>query len=69
MEEKGVEKAKPLTEAEEAVDFTADRACLHGQHEQDQVLERKATVTGKVPTGMKDKIVRMFFHSVDSTKE
>lgn len=38
-------------------------------HEQDQVLERKATVTGKVPTGMKDKIVRMFFHSVDSAKE
>jgi hypothetical protein len=26
-------------------------------------------VTGKVPTGMKDKIVRMFFHSVDSAKE
>jgi len=58
-----------ITEAEEAVDFTADRACLHGHHEQDQVLERKATVTGKVPTGMKDKIVRMFFHSVDSAKE
>ena len=58
-----------ITEAEEAMDFTADRACLHGHHEQDQVLERKATVTGKVPTGMKDKIVRMFFHSVDSAKE
>lgn len=65
----GAQGAVGITEVEEAMDFTSDRAFLHGHHEQDQVLERKATVAGKVPTGMADKIVRIFFHSVDGVKE
>ena len=58
-----------ITEVEKAMDFTVDRAFLHGHHEQDQILERKAAVAGKVPTGAEDKTVQMFFHSVDGLKE
>ena len=58
-----------ITNVEEAKDFTAERAFLHGHHEQDHVLERKATVAGEVPTGAEDKIVQMIFHSVDVLKE
>lgn len=65
----GAQGAFGITEAEEAVDFTLDRAFLHGHHEQDHVLERKETVAGKVPTGMEDKIVQIVFHSVDGVKK
>ena len=58
-----------ITEAEKAMDFTLDRAFLHGHHEQDQILERKAAVACKVPTRAEDKTVQMFFHSVDGLKE
>ena len=58
-----------IADVEEAVNFTADRAFLHGHHEQDQILEWKATATGKIPTGVEDKAVQILLHSVDSVKE
>jgi len=65
----GSQGAPGITETEEAMDLTFDRAFLHGHHEQNQILERKATAAGKIPTRMKDEIVRMFFHSVEGVKE
>ena len=58
-----------ITEVEEAMDFTPDRAFLHGHHEQDKILERKAAVTGKVATGVEDKTVQMILNRVDGAKE
>ena len=58
-----------ITQAKEAVDFTPYGAFLHGHHEQNQIVEGKPTVTGKVATGAEDKAVQVLLHCVDGTKE
>ena len=65
----GQQRAFGIADVEEAMDFTLDCAFLHGHHEQDKILEGKAAVAGKVPTGAVDKTVQILFHSIDGTEE